>query len=248
MVGVGAMAFVGYVDDWRGLSAKSRLAAQVLVGLLIGIGATSGSWLEALTGVVVVPIAVNAVNFMDGINGITSLTMMVWGTTALVAGLDSGLASLSVIGGVTAGAALGFLPWNIPIARLFPGDVGSYLFGALVAGGVVYGGANGVSPVLLAAPLSIYLADTSVVLLKRLRRGSPLFEAHREHVYQRLTSELGISHVAVAFGVATLAVIVTLVWGFSPPWVAATSTFVVCAAYLASPRLLGTRSARRERD
>jgi len=181
LAGVAALACVGYLDDQRGLPAKSRLGVQLVAGAAIGAGTMGGAWIWVVVGVVVVPIAVNVVNFMDGVNGITGLTMVCWGVTALLAGRAAELTPLTAIGGLITGSALGFLPWNIPVARLFLGDAGSYIFGALVASGVIFGWANGVSAGLLIAPLSIYLLDTFVVLLKPIHRGSPLFEAHREH-------------------------------------------------------------------
>jgi len=238
LIGAGVLASVGFIDDVRGLSVVSRLGVQVVVGALLGIGVDGWSWV--VVGMVITPVIVNVVNFMDGINGITSLMMVCWGVSALAAGRSDGLMPLMVLGRVTAGSALGFLPWNAPVARLFPGDVGSYLFGGLVAGGIVYGWAMGVAPALLVAPLTIYFVDTFTVLVRRLVRGDRLFDAHREHVYQRLTSGQGLPHLSVATGVAVLSALITVGWSSGPWWVAATVTVVLSLAYLVSPQVLRT--------
>jgi UDP-N-acetylmuramyl pentapeptide phosphotransferase/UDP-N-acetylglucosamine-1-phosphate transferase len=152
---------------------------------------------------------------MDGINGITSLIIICWGITALLVGRAHGLELLSVVGAVSAGSALGFLPWNAPVAKLFLGDVGSYLFGGLVAVGLLLGWIGGVHTVVLIAPLALYLADTGTALTKRALRGDSLVEAHREHIYQRLVREAGLSHLAVAVtvGVTSMCITATVAFG-----------------------------------
>ncbi len=234
------LTFVGLADDVRSLPALSRLAAQVGAGALIGWAAGGGWWIAV--GAVVTSLVVNVVNFMDGINGITSLVMTVWGVTALAVGSDRDLPTLALLGAIAAGSALGFLPWNAPVARLFLGDVGSYLFGAIVAAGVVIGWSSGTPVVLLVAPLTLYLVDTGVVLVKRAVRGDSLLEAHREHVYQRLTSGLGLSHLSVAVGVAVLSAVTTVAWLSTTMWVPVVATALICGAYLAAPSLLSSRS------
>jgi len=233
------LTLVGLADDLRSLPALSRLAAQVGAGAVIGWAAGGGWWIGV--GAAVAPLVVNVANFMDGINGITSLVMSVWGFTTLAVGIDRDLPTLTLLGAIAAGSALGFLPWNAPVARLFLGDSGSYLFGAIVAAGVVIGWSIGAPVVLLVAPLTLYLVDTGVVLVKRAIRGDSLFEAHREHVYQRLTSGLGLPHFSVAVGVAVLSAAMTVAWLSPTMWVPLVSTVLICGAYLAAPRLLSSR-------
>lgn len=234
--GAVALAAVGFVDDHGGLSVLPRLGAQVAVGAVMGHSVGGGWWI--LVAILVVPVSVNGINFMDGINGITSLSLGAWGLTALVVGFAHDIVALEVIGGVVAGAALGFLPWNAPVAKLFLGDVGSYLFGGLVSAGILVGTAQGAPIPLLVAPLLLYVVDTGTVLVKRLGRGDSLFEAHREHVYQRLVSETGLPHVAVAVLVVGLGVTVTLAWAFLGFTLSVAVTLAVVAAYLGSTRLL----------
>lgn len=150
------LAFVGLADDARSLPAALRLVAQVAAGAAIGSAAGGGWWI--CVGATVAPLVVNVVNFMDGINGITSLTMVVWGVTARAVGTDRDVPTLALLGGVAAGSAFGFLPWNAPVARLFLGDSGSYLFGAVAAAGIVIGWSSGA---YLAAPRLLSPRPTS---------------------------------------------------------------------------------------
>ena len=230
------LAAVGLADDHGGLSTLPRLGAQVAVGAVMGYSIGGGWWF--LLAMLVVPVTVNAVNFMDGINGITSLSVGAWGVTALVVGSTDNIGGLVAIGAVAAGAALGFLPWNAPVARLFLGDVGSYLLGGLVAGGILLGAAQGAPVPLLVAPLLLYVVDTGTVLAKRLARGDSLFVAHREHVYQRLVRDRGLSHLVVASLVVGLGVIVTLAWALLGIPLAVAVSVVVAGTYLGSTRFL----------
>lgn len=234
------LAAVGFADDHGGLSAIFRLAAQVAVGAVMGHFVGGGWWF--LVAMLVVPVSVNGINFMDGINGITSLNVGAWGLTALVVGSSNSLVGLQVIGAVTAGAALGFLPWNAPNAKLFLGDVGSYLLGGLVAAGILLGAAQGAPIPLLLAPLLLYVVDTGTVLVKRFTRGDALFEAHREHVYQRLVSNAGLPHIVVSLAVALLSAVITLSWTVHTMLVPLATTAIVCGAYLLAPKLIARQA------
>jgi UDP-N-acetylmuramyl pentapeptide phosphotransferase/UDP-N-acetylglucosamine-1-phosphate transferase len=242
VTGAAFLAVVGFADDRGTLAPGPRLAAQIAAGALVGVTAGGGWWI--LVGIVCISAAVNVVNFMDGINGITSLNIAVWGFAALAVGSAHHEPSLMAVGAVTAGSTMAFLPWNAPVAKLFLGDVGSYLLGALVGIGIVIGARHTPSLMVLLAPLSIYLADTGVTLARRALRGEHLMTAHREHVYQRLVSEAGMSHTAVAGLTAGLALVITVAWVPGLPIAGLPVTLVVIVAYLASPALLGRRTGR----
>lgn len=251
LVSAFALALVGFLDDRTHLPASPRLLAQVVAGA--ALGAVIGGPGLALLGAVVMPVIVNAVNFMDGINGITALSLAGWGVLAAVAATSSGQGALATIGVLTATAALGFLPWNAPRARLFLGDVGSYLFGALAAGGILLGAHASVGTgFLVAAPLLVYLTDTGLVLVRRVLTGRPVFQAHREHTYQRLVTEAQLPHLLVAAWTASIAMAVALVWqmkGMS--WTTVTATITLLGAYIVSPRAMGAGSrpaSRRSRE
>lgn len=245
IAGALVLAGVGYADDRGALAPVPRLGAQIAVGAMIGSAA--GGVGAILAGAVCVPVVVNAVNFMDGINGITSLNMAAWGAVAMAVGYVQGADAVVVIGAVTAGAAIGFLPWNAPIARLFLGDVGSYFFGALVAIGVVTGAGVSTSAILLVAPLTIYLADTGVSLVRRALRGESLLTAHREHVYQRLVDEAHLSHLTVAVTTATLSVLTAAVWVPHSMALGTALTLLLVIVYLASPAILAKFAERTSR-
>lgn len=236
LLAASAMALVGFVDDRVQLSVAPRLASQLVAGALLG--ATLAGPFGAVAGAFAFPLFVNVVNFMDGINGITAITMALWGATAGLVGVVHGSAGMAALGAVTAGSALGFLPWNAPRARMFLGDVGSYLFGGLVAGGVLVGGTDdGIPVAILLAPLSVYLIDVATALARRALRRTALTEAHREHVYQRLVDMLQLPHLIVAMWAGIVALAVVLLVYSSAGWWRLAGVTLALLTYLISVRL-----------
>lgn len=229
------IGIVGFLDDRFQLSPVPRLVAQLLVGAALGAAIGGAIW--SLIGMLLVPLIVNVVNFMDGINGITGLTMMLWGGTAIFAGLAYGSSELALLGALTLGTASGFLPWNIPSARLFLGDVGSYLFGALAAGGIILGSANGVPAAILLAPLSVYLLDVGIALVRRVIQRAPLFQAHRDHVYQQLVDQGRLPHIVVALWTTLISTAAVIVWNVLDWRVASIATTALVIIYLSSTLL-----------
>jgi UDP-N-acetylmuramyl pentapeptide phosphotransferase/UDP-N-acetylglucosamine-1-phosphate transferase len=228
---------IGLEDDRRGLTPLPRLGAQVAVGLVFG--AWVGGVAPALLGAVLFPVVVNVVNFMDGINGITGVTVTLWALCAIGVGLDAGNVKITVLGAAAAGAGLGFLPGNLA-GRLFLGDVGSYLLGAVVAAGVLMGVWQSRSLVLL-LPMSLYFVDVFSTLVSRLRRGAPIMEAHREHIYQRLANDCGLGHMRVCAIVALLGLMICMAALTAPTGLAVGVAVLASTLYAMSPWLVARR-------
>ena len=83
-----------------------------------------------------------------------------WSAAALWSGLSHDVPSLAVIGAITLGSAAGFLPWNIPIARLLGATSGVTCSALSLPAGSLLAPSHGISPLLLLAPLALYFADT----------------------------------------------------------------------------------------
>ncbi|WP_309072057.1 MraY family glycosyltransferase [Arthrobacter sp.] len=246
---VSAAALLGWIEDYRGLSIRSRALVQLAIG---AIGTAALAWTTEQSfwwipvGALAVAAYVNAANFMDGINGISGFHGVLVGVFYSVAGAMVGQFWLTVAGLVVAAAFAGFLPWNLGRGFVFLGDVGSYLLGASIAGMAVAGLLAGVYLEYLFSPVLIYLADTFITFLRRVRAGERWYASHREHVYQRLT-DVGLSHVQAAL-VVTVSSALVGVAGFvlataPPPLAIACSLFAasVVALYIYSPRILGGR-------
>lgn len=238
-VGTLLLAGLGLRDDLRGLPASMRLVTQVALA-----AATSAAVVWTVPAgrpaLLLVPAAlwvvgcVNAYNFMDGVNGISAVTAaLASGWFCLLAAQDHDRLVVAVSAAL-GGAALGFLPWNAPRARLFLGDVGSYGIGYLLACLALLTALREQNVWLGAAPMVVYVADTGWTLTRRARRREPLFQAHRSHAYQRLI-DLGLSH-AGSTGVvgASTGLVLAAAW-FLPAAAAIGGAVLVAAAYLALP-------------
>lgn len=245
-----AISLVGFVEDLRGVRAMVRAGLQFLVGaaFALALSLTTGASLIWLPLAALFFAAnVNFVNFMDGVNGITGLNGMVAGLAYAALGAVSSLPWLTVLGALTAIVFAAFLPWNLTPPGMFLGDVGSYLLGGALGAIAIAALMSGFNPIEALAPLTICWADTVSTLLGRLRRGEHVFEAHRSHVYQKLTRS-GLSHVAVAVMVAFFTLVASLVGhlvardALAAPLSLAVLA-VIAGAYLGLPVLLNRTQA-----
>jgi UDP-N-acetylmuramyl pentapeptide phosphotransferase/UDP-N-acetylglucosamine-1-phosphate transferase len=194
VLGTLALAVVSWIDDLYNLSPVLRLPAHALAVaiVLVALPPTDNrlqAWLGPELYVAAAGLAwvwwVNLFNFMDGIDGLAAGEAAAIGLGLLLfAGLGVGVdPQLAWLAAAILGAALGFLVWNWPPARIFLGDVGSttlgYLTGFLLLG-VAF---RGYWRVALILPL-YFVADATITLGRRLWRGERFWRAHREHFYQ----------------------------------------------------------------
>ncbi len=192
------LLFVGFIDDARHLSAPFKFAVyaalsiaaawlmgvvedvrigDILIDLPFAVGlAGTALWVFTL---------LNAVNFMDGANGMAMGSVAVGLISTAIIALEGDSVGGAAIALCGAGAIAGFLLWNFPKGRLFAGDSGALFAGALSAFAcLIVIARTGMSP--LVAPILFFplLADALMTLLYRARRHRSLFVAHAEHIYQ----------------------------------------------------------------
>ena len=211
-IGLVMVALVGWIDDHRPLSPWIRLATHVLAAACLGIGwLVSGAGLPvAIGGALLALILTNVWNFMDGIDGLAAsqalLAALGYAVWAGGAG-PAGWLSLAL-----AAACLGFLPFNLPPARIFLGDVGSGALGfalaVLVARLAVHDLRH--APLLL-LPLSAFLLDATLTLAGRIVRRERWWLPHRGHAYQLWTQRIGRhGRVTLAYAGWTLVAIAAM--------------------------------------
>ena len=194
------IAAVSYADDVRSWPFAIKLAAQLvacLVAIASGLrlqvlhtpwlGAIDTGWLGIPLTAAWILLATNAVNFIDGLNGLASGSV---GIACLVlAGIAGSQGDLftTVAALVLAAGIAGFLPYNFPRARIFMGDVGSQSCGFVLAVlGVLASrfGNQTLSVLLVPMLLAGILFDVLFTLGRRALAGQRLTEAHRSHLYQ----------------------------------------------------------------
>lgn len=206
-IGLLLVAAVGWLDDHRPLSPWLRLGVHVLASALLAAAVwwvLGDPWL-ALAGFVLAVGLTNVWNFMDGINGLAA------SQAALVAlglvwfgGAVWGWLALALLA-----ACLGFIPFNFPRARIFMGDVGSGAIGyavaalSVLAAGVLGGGRLSAGAGLLLIPLAAFMVDSSLTLLRRMRRGERWWTPHTQHAYQVWARRIGHTRVTLAYAVFT---------------------------------------------
>jgi UDP-GlcNAc:undecaprenyl-phosphate GlcNAc-1-phosphate transferase len=213
MLAAVAIAAVALWDDVRDLPAKLRLAAQcaaalVAVGSGLVVSRLSLPWTGpvdlGLVGVALTLVWIvgctNAVNFMDGLDGLVGGTLLIASAAlAFIAALQGGGFVYAAALFLAAGFA-GFLPFNWNPARIFMGDVGSQFAGFMMAVLAVAASRFDLNQVsFLIVPLLLFglLFDAGFTLARRAVMGERLAEGHRTHLYQ-LAQRSGVTTRAVA--------------------------------------------------
>jgi UDP-N-acetylmuramyl pentapeptide phosphotransferase/UDP-N-acetylglucosamine-1-phosphate transferase len=200
-----ALAGISLIDDRFHLSALPRLIWHLLAAFaMVWLLAFESSWpqeLRAHIGIQTVALlataltitwSTNLYNFMDGADGLAGgMALFGFGAYAIAASHAPGnvdqATTMAGISAILSGAALGFLFFNFPPAKVFMGDAGSIPLGFLAAAlglhGVLWNLWDWWFPLLVFSP---FIVDSTVTLLKRIVRFEKIWEAHREHYYHRL--------------------------------------------------------------
>lgn len=210
-LGAAILAGLGWLDDRRGLSRRARLAAQALIAAVGVATLPPGSvfqdllpaWAEAAAVGLVWLWFINLTNFMDGADGLApGHTAIVAFGAALIAALGHAHLTIVWCALALAGAALGFLRWNRPPAKVFLGDAGSVPLGFMTGWLLLTLAASGAWVAAVILPLS-FVADATTTLLMRAARGEAFWRPHREHAYQ-LALRAGRTHAWVTARVLVL--------------------------------------------
>jgi UDP-GlcNAc:undecaprenyl-phosphate GlcNAc-1-phosphate transferase len=200
---------IGLYDDARGASVLIRLLIQLLAGLALILGGFCVSSLPNPAGgtfhlgpfsvpftLLWIMFMVNAINFIDGLDGLATGISLIAAVTLLVSALAIGDVFVAFLAAAVAGALLGFLPFNFHPARVFMGDSGSTLVGLMLAAMTTLGTMKSVATITLLVPiaaLGVPIFDTISSIVRRTRKGRKIYQADREHIHHFLMST-GFSH------------------------------------------------------
>lgn len=265
LAGATIITLIGAVDDVRDLDWLTKLAGQVLAGgimafygvrllslPILGVTVLPEPVMVALT-ILVVVISTNAVNFIDGLDGLAAGVVLIaasafFGWSYLVSRNFDPPNVFSVATFISAaliGICLGFLPHNFHPARLFMGDAGALLLGLLLAAATIsmtgsvdpnssLASASAATAILL--PLLIPLAilalpflDIVLAVLRRTRAGQLPWKPDRGHLHHRLL-DIGHSHrraVIVLYLWSLLIAAGTVSFAYLPFWVSAVGIVVL---------------------
>jgi len=230
---------LGAVDDFRRMPPSIKFFFQIIPGLIVALTCYKievisspfgtldlGIWSIPATVFWVVAIT-NAINLLDGLDGLAAGTSFIVCLTMFGISLlnnDIGTALVSII---LAGAILGFLKYNFHPATIFLGDSGAYFLGFIISGLSLLSGLKGTTTIAIMIPmiaLGLPIIDTMVSMLRRFLRslhimevdqdkslikfffinGRSMFKADRAHIHHRLL-QMGLTHrraVIVLYGIS----------------------------------------------
>ena len=221
------LSVVSFFDDKLGLTPRTRLIFQFTAAMVVAGASfpTSHSSFFMILPLVLFSIIIvgtaNFYNFMDGINGIAGITGAVaFGLLGSFALFLIGQNNIAFSSYAVAAACIGFLPFNVPKARVFMGDVGSILLGFVFAGYVVVLAQTAADFLVMAGFLSTFYADALTTLYIRKRDGERLSQAHRRHLYQLFANQKQVPHwkVSVCYGIIQLLIGLSLLVFYTYGW------------------------------
>ncbi|MFN7135026.1 MAG: glycosyltransferase family 4 protein, partial [Myxococcales bacterium] len=209
LVGGVAMCAVGVVDDTRGIRAIHKLLFQIAAAVFaFACGLRISAIHLPLVGVIelwalALPVTVlwivgviNAVNLIDGLDGLAAGVVFFAAVTNLVVAWLSASLMLGLLSGAIAGAVVGFLFYNFNPARIFMGDSGSYFLGYVLATTALITSQKSATAVSLLVPvmaLGVPIFDTLFAMVRRFLEKRPLFSPDRGHIHHRLL-DMGLTH------------------------------------------------------
>jgi UDP-GlcNAc:undecaprenyl-phosphate GlcNAc-1-phosphate transferase len=224
-------AGIAIVDDLKGLSAPVKLAGQIVAATTMTFGGVQvlffwlpgfGPFEEGVISlapelgipftVLLVIVFVNAVNLVDGLDGLAaglvaigSMAYFIYSYRTGETGLIAQDSPAPLFSALLFGVCVGFLPHNFNPARIFMGDTGSMLLGTLLAGATITGIGRTTQPqagdqfallIPVAIPilvLAVPFLDTLLAVGRRMRSGTGIMTADKQHLHYRLL-EIGHSH------------------------------------------------------
>lgn len=237
LLGALIIVVMGAIDDIVNLNAWVKLAGQIVAavvaircGIVFDAISNPNPFSEQATFVLAnylpIPLTLlwivgctNAVNLIDGLDGLAVGVSTISSLTMLVVALFVAEPSVAVILAALTGACLGFIPYNFNPAKIFMGDVGSQLLGFVLSTASILGMFKLHAMITFLVPLlalAVPLADTTFAFFRRIIHGQSPFHADKGHFHHRLLA-LGLNQkqaVAVLYGIsAVLGLIAVLLAG-----------------------------------
>ncbi|WP_182865741.1 MraY family glycosyltransferase [Rhodopirellula sp. JC639] len=249
-----AILVVGLIDDAWVMRGRQKLLLQILIiSALVGSGTVVEKvgllGFEVHLGSLAFPvtvlwllIAVNALNLIDGADGVATTAGCFISLGLAVLSLEHGTPLGCIFAFSLAGSLIGFLFYNKPPATIFLGDAGSMVIGLLVGVLSVWGSVKG-STLLASAPVAILavpLFDSLAAIARRWLTGRSIYAADRAHLHHLLQKKYG--QFGMLFIVAALCSLTTVLAiasaHYAMPWLALLGMFLA-GAFLVVTRSFG---------
>ncbi len=239
LLGAVIIAVMGAVDDIVSLNPWIKLLGQIVAAVVVircgvvfdaisnpnpmsEVTTIQIGWLSVPLTMLWIVACTNAVNLIDGLDGLAVGVSTISSLTMLVVSLIVSEPMVSLLLAVLTGACLGFLPYNTNPAKIFMGDVGSQLLGFVLSTVSILGLFKLHAIITFVVPilaLALPLADTTFAFFRRILKGQSPFHPDRGHFHHRLLA-LGMSQkqaVALMYGIsAVLGLSAVLMAGRTP--------------------------------
>jgi len=206
---------VGIVDDLINLRPWQKLIGQIAAALVfVWFGGRIDFLTNPFGGMIylshfAVPLTIfwivaltNVVNFMDGIDGVAAGISAIACLTVFAVAVLNNQPYVAPLSLALAGAALGFIRYNLHPATIFMGDAGAMFLGYTIAGISVIGAVKGAATLALSIPtlaLGLPIVDTALVIFGRIWRGAPFYLPDNSHMHHRLLNRGFDQRQAAAF-------------------------------------------------
>jgi UDP-N-acetylmuramyl pentapeptide phosphotransferase/UDP-N-acetylglucosamine-1-phosphate transferase len=208
VIGLLLVAIVSYIDDRRPLSSRLRLVVHAIAACALVFPQGHSLYIGIALCLLTVW-CINLYNFMDGIDGLAGSMGAIGFLAMFYIALETVDVELAAICSTISFSCLGFLIINLSPTKLFLGDVGSASLGYLMAMVIVSRAHNGDefssdfrTALLVFAP---FIFDATFTILRRALSRQKFWEAHREHIYQRLALRIGATKALLCYIAAMLA-------------------------------------------
>ncbi len=222
---------VGILDDIHNLSAKVKLAFQIIAGLIV---ISTGTRIENIFYPFYVDLAplddiitliwivgiTNAMNIIDGVDGLAAGVSTINSFFLMILCVLTGDPLSILFTTALAGSCLGFLPRNFSPAEIFMGDTGSTFLGFVLAVSSIMGVFKSyalLSVVIATFAIALPILDTAFAMLRRFFTGKPIMQADRGHLHHRLVDK-GFSHkqtVLILYFISIVSGLISLAIAFS---------------------------------
>lgn len=220
LIGVGILGVLGIIDDCKDLDAKLKFVVQIIAALVvvifgdIRISVMSNpnvfsenpyiifpQWLSITVTVLWIVFMTNAVNFIDGLDGLAAGVSAIMSMSLVFIAITYHEYEIALLGIALMGACFGFLPFNFNPAKIFMGDTGSMFLGYMLSVLSVQGMFKSYAVISFAVPiimLGLPLFDALFAMLRRLLTGKNPMSADRGHLHHRLY-DMGFSQKQTVF-------------------------------------------------
>jgi UDP-GlcNAc:undecaprenyl-phosphate/decaprenyl-phosphate GlcNAc-1-phosphate transferase len=205
------LSLVGVLDDLYSLRGRQKVLGQLTAITVLLASSYRNFCIEEVSlfgqtislGVAAIPLtyiwylaAINALNLLDGADGMASTIGLILAVTVSALAMQSGYVTVAVIAASLAGAQLAFLVFNLPPATIFLGDNGSMVIGLVLGALTVKASLKGQTLMFASAPfavMAIPFLDSGMAILRRKLTGRSIYATDRGHLHHTLLKS-GLSH------------------------------------------------------